>query len=623
MADGNPAARLSDVQMQAVRAPSPLMIISTAGSGKSTVLTHRMAAMLRANPDERVCGVSFTAESARHLAERAGRLAPDCKDRMIFGTFHSLAMRMLKAAGRKVEVAHEGRQAEFLSAAFSETQAKHPEIKFDAFLAFVEQTKRCLDPLLEPEQINPYVGAYGRYQKMLERQGLMDFSDLLLEAIRGMQCGTVAPIPCTSMLIDEVQDTDECQFEFIMAHKRCGVRLTIVGDDDQAIYTWRGAMAVEVFHRFKEETHAGQVNLTTTFRCPKEIFTPAARLITRNRERMPKELSSALREEGRVRVQRAASSKDEADMVVSAIIRSGKPGHWGVLSRTNEQLDAIETRLKLNGIEYTRAKSKSFWAHPPAALILGICSDLTQGTFRGFEELLRRMGVSHERINSLHSQIKAKQPGALRRFADLAEKQSTDPVNVVARRAKDWMRMLNVQGASATAKMKASDDVVRALRTFVRSKDVKGPGGKPRSKAMDEYENKMFDAAVNAMLGEHRFMERSMGGASTERDDSRKKPTTLADRVRSTMFEGKEKEGEEKQPGVQLMTLHASKGLEFPYCWIIGCEKDLLPFKGSPLEEERRLMFVGMTRASVELVMSYSIEGERAASPFLEEAGVL
>lgn len=617
---------LSEVQRQAVHARSPLMIISTAGSGKSTVLTHRIAALLRGDPNERVCGVSFTAESARHLRNKAAELVPDCADRMVFGTFHSLALSQLKKAGRTPKIARESDQAQLLGAAFAETQARSPEISFDGFLAFVEQTKRCLDPLLEPAHINPNVAAYERYQKLLARHGLMDFADLLLEAVRGMQNGTIDPIRCTSMLIDEVQDTDSLQFDFIMAHKRAGVALTIVGDDDQAIYGWRGALSVDVFHRFRDCTNAAQINLTTTFRCPPLIFSHAARLIMRNRERMPKDLSSALRTEGRVRVARASSATDEADQVVTAIIQSGVPDRWGVLARTNEQLDGIETRLKLNAIPYSRVKSKSFWAHPPAALILGVCTDLSKGSFGGFEELLRRMGVSAERLNALHAQIDAKRPGALERFAQIAGKADSDPVNILARRAKEWLGMLRQPNASPSERIMNSNGVVRALQTFAKSKMVKGPGGKVRSSAMEAYEHKMIDAATSSMLCESRFMERAMSNSNRESDRNaprkRKPPESLAERVKETEIMEMSTSHEDTK-GVQLMTLHGAKGLEFPCTWIVGCEKDLLPFKGSPLEEERRLFFVGMTRASSELVMSYSIADARAPSPFLEEAGVI
>lgn len=585
-------------------APAPLMIISTAGSGKSTVLVHRIASILRNDPNERVCGVSFTTESARHLRERTEDAAPECAERMLFGTFHSLAMRQLKAAGRNPAVANEGRQAELLSAAFAEVQADHPDMRFDAYLAFVEQTKRCIEPLLEPEHLNPYVRAYQRYQGLLARHGLMDYADLLIEAVRGMQSGQVAPLDCTSMLVDEAQDTDEAQYAFLMAHRRAGVKITIVGDDDQSIYGWRGAMSVDVFRRFREDTGAAQINLTTTFRCPRSIFLHAARLITRNRERMAKSLDSAVCSEGRVSVRRAASSKDEADMVVDAILRSGRPDDWGVLARTNEMLDPIETRLRINEIPYTRASSRSFWAHPPAALVLALCTDLVQGTVLGFEELLRRMGTPAETLNALHRRIRADRPRPLTRFAALADASSQDPVHIAGRCAKEWMRLLE------SPNPRSSDTVVHAMRALLRSRLVMGPGGTKRSRAMEDYELRMFDAATNAML-------------SASRKGARPGRTGLAaltERVRiASMDDGSRPKG---RNGVQLMTLHASKGLEFPCTWLIGCEKDVLPHRSSPIEEERRLMFVGMTRASAELILSYSIEGERAPSPFLEEAGL-
>lgn len=616
---------LSESQRQAVRAHAPLMILSTAGSGKSTVLTHRIAHTLRNNPEATVCGVSFTAESARHLRDKAVSLAPECADRMVFGTFHSLALRMLQAAGRKPAIADEGRQAALLGAAFADVAGRHPGMKFDAFLAYIEQIKRCLDPLLEPDHINPNVAGYLRYQELLSRNGLMDFSDLLLEAVRGMRDGTVDAIRCSEMLIDEAQDTDALQLEFIMGHRRAGAEITLVGDDDQAIYAWRGALAVDLFTHFKETTGAGQINLTTTFRCPREIFVPAARLIMRNSLRLPKDLNSSVREQGSVKALRMASEAEEADAVIAAVRRSGDPNKWAVLARKNESLDAIEVRLKLHKIPYTRKSSQSYWAHPPTALVLGICTDLATGSVAGFEQLMRRCGVAQSRIDSLHQQADARRPGALKRMADLAgKKDDTDVCNTILRRARDWSEMIEAGNAAG---------VLDAMDTFLLSQLEKAEG-KKRSKAMADYETKMIQSAINVMICAGRVASNApkAGGAASGAPSGAGKGKAKADLTDSgrsmqervmSATRSERATGNEKETGVHLMSLHASKGLEFPYTWIIGVDKDTLPFKGSPVEEERRLMFVGMTRASRQLFISYNIEGERAASPFLEEAGVL
>ncbi len=598
---------LTDEQRQAVRAPGHVIIVSTAGAGKTTVLKHRAAYLMAQNKRATVCAVSYTKKAAAELKERlAMAVGPDATERLVTGTFHSIAKRMLEQSGRQLSLADEARSLELIRIAVGECIDHYPGLQVDACIDFINETKRSLDPLLPSPAVDPRVAVYLRYQALLARYGSMDFADLIIEAVRGLMDGSLPALGCTYMLCDEWQDADSLQLEFVMHHVRAGTKVTVVGDDDQAIYGFRGSMGGRALLEFQQRAGAAVLSLTTSFRCPPQIFMPAARLITRNSERMPgKQLASGLQEVGKVSVVRVADRKDEAVQIFCKICESGEPNDWGVLARTNAQLDPLTDLLGSNQVPHERADRESFWDLPTPSLVLSLCSSLANDDLMGVDAVLRSCGVEPARINAMHEHGCRHGGGTLRRWADAKVKRGpkSDAFSTMHELIQDWLRSKPAV-------------VLPAIGTFLEQR-LTMTEGRLLSKEQRLREIALIKRAIDQLKNLARLPSRQ-GGGTPRTGDGPAGETSLKYRVTRARMKSDEPT---KERGVRLMSLHSSKGLEFRNVWIIGVEDGSMPsLRSNDIEEERRLAFVGMTRATTTLYLSHTIGGTR--SPFLGEAGL-
>jgi len=588
---------LNHAQQEAVRVNGHAVITACPGSGKTTVLKHRAAFLLKTKPDSVLCGVTFTSESAAELDSRIRAEVQDAGTRVVCGTFHSLCKRQLTKAGHKFVLVNDLQQAELMKRAFFDT-VEETKCSMDDAIKYIEHIKAQSDPILPLPKSTPIVLVYHRYQELLRQMGAMDFSDLLVECVRGMANGSVAPVTTengivTDMLVDEFQDTDEVQLAWVMEHVRQGAVVTIVGDDDQSVYGWRRALGFEGLNRFKKDTNATHIALNLTYRCSREIITHAAKLIVHNTERVEKSLETANKERGEVRVQRFNSRSDEVSGLMRAIILSGTPGDWGVLARTNAQLDEVEQALKVEEIRYVRSGGTSFWEMPAPALFLGVCQSLGAGDMIGVDDLLRKCGVSEGNISKIHKACNSKKAGALDRFlhgALATEPESKDKLGMARKRLAEWRVMI----AKGEAKM-----AMEGLALFIRK----------------NHDLKAFPMTPKMIARDQKMLEQCVGTLSKLSGNMQSRLATLRN------FEKQNSDTKDGE-AVRLMTLHSSKGLEFDRVWILGCEDGVLPSAKSPVEEERRLFFVGMTRAKRFLHLSLSFEKANDPSPFIFESGI-
>lgn len=588
-------------QQQAIRMEGHCLILACPGAGKTFTLRERAVHLLKKHPGTRLCAVTFTADAASELEQRIRAGMPEAGDRLICGTFHSICKRQIEATGRKFTLLNDGEQSDLLRRAYLESFGRDSGISLESAIAFVESMKCRIDPLSMRGDIDIRAPMYDAYQRLLRQMGALDFSDLLLEAVRGMQDGSITPLPVRFMLVDEYQDTDPVQEAWMREHLRQGVQVTVVGDDDQSIYSFRNALSYSGMERFRIEANAPTVKLNMTYRCAREILVPAAKLIVKNEERVPKSLETNSTARGVVRLRNFGSAQEEAEAVIRAILTSGAPHEWGILARTNAQLDVLEKFFRPLGenLPYKRSGGASLWSLPGPALFMSVTESIANRHMLGIDLLLKKSGVSNDELSKIHAKCRSREPGSLMRFIAAYGDNAKTPTAELARLVKQWVAF------SDSSPQLAFNGIGSYIKTKVRLYDGTRKGEeKAKDDRMIEHCAKLFDG-----LGS------SMG----------KCLTTLRQREQRKNEKPRSKEEAERRreaEGARLMTLHASKGLEFDRVWIVGCEEGVLPSKQGDREEERRLFYVGITRAREELTVSYTVNKDYPPSTFLREAGL-
>lgn len=584
---------LNPGQQQAVRAAGHCMICACPGSGKTTVLKFRADYLLKAHPESKLLAVTFTSDAAGELEERIRGQNAKLGDRLICGTFHSLAKRQIEKAGKRVNLKAQPAAA-LLKAAYQEVIVDTKGYPYEDVASKVDFYKTHINHQFDSMDAHPAEQVYHRYRQLMQERGFHDFSDLLSIATKGMLLPRdhpdhIPPYPVDFLLADEFQDTDDIQFRWIEAHIDTGTRVTIVGDDDQSIYGFRFACGYQGMVNFQKITDAAQINLDTTYRCAAEILSPAAKLIACNTERLQKTLVTENKAQGQVRVLRFPDRDSEVTGLVNAIAGNGDFGNWAVLARTNSQLELVEQALQGAGIPCTRAGRTPFWELEIPALFLATLRSIANGDMAGIDGLLRRCGVDEGTLTLITRRVMPSRPGAMGRF--LGEPADAYPA-VVKRLIGVLPTMIEMARDPDRVDRIALGLSLFMSRNFAHSTGVK--------KSTLEW--------VDRLLVSCETMISKLQG-------------TLKQRL---LHIQRQAEGtEEESDSVRLITLHASKGLEFKHVWIVGCEAGVLPSSQAPMDEERRLFYVGMTRAKLNLFLSYQRSKDTRPSEFLAEAGLI
>lgn len=611
---------LNHAQQQAVRVPGHALITACPGSGKTTVLMHRAVHLLGGHPGSILGGVTFTSEAAAELDGRIRKQLPSVGDRLICGTFHSLCKRQLTRHGHRFSLIDENKQQDLLRRAYMECVVS--DTPFEDAVRFIEKYKGLVDPMLPYAEAPDLCDMLQHYQEFLARLGAKDFSDLLVDCVRGMRAGDIRPLgdpegkPVRFLLVDEFQDTDEVQFAWIREHIRQGVEVTVVGDDDQSVYSFRSALSMEAFTRFKALVNPTHISLDLTYRCAREIITPAHSLINCNHDRFQKSLTTANRGKGQVKIHRYPKEAEEVDDILAHIARSGEWGQWGVLARTNALLDPIERELLGEKIDYVRSGGTSFWEYRSPALFLGVCQSIGSNDMIGIDQLMRKIGVSESDISKVHSSCRSRQAGSLNRFLEGAitsNPHPNDKLGTMRKRLAEWNNMIAGRNAGLAFEGMA--------RYIVANADLFKVSARKAIKKANDPKALMAGVDSDGMVVTERerlMLEQCASSMSRLSGDVRARLMALR----------KGEKGDDKTDAVRLMTLHSSKGLEFERVWIVGCQQGVCPSEKSKqeglLEEERRLFYVGMTRAKHDLHLSYVIDKKTdTGSQFLTEAGLI
>jgi len=600
---------LTETQQQAVRhVDGPLLILAGPGSGKTRVVTHRVAHLLEQGiPARQILALTFTNKAADEMKLRLQRLAPG--ENVWMGTFHRFGARLLRRYASLVGLAENYSIYDTQDAARVLKQAVTQALEDDrsrftpeAIGAAIRQAK---NDLLSPEQYQASSGnplgavtakVYPVYQQLLLRANAADFDDLLMhvavmlrenEELRGQLDERYRYI-----LVDEYQDTNLAQYVIVRSLSVDHPNLAVTGDPDQSIYGWRGANLNNILDFERDYPKVRVVRLEQNWRSSKCILRAADVLIGHNRKRKKKELFTD-NDEGRpVRLTRYENQSDEAQSIAAEIaheIRAGRrrARDFAVFYRVNALSRSLEFAFRQEGVPFQLLNSLEFFQRKEIKDVLAylqlVHNPRSDAAFGRIINTPPR-GIGKKTVERL-------QQHAARYQLTMLE----------AAREAGLIESLSKRAAVAVARFVSLHDKLSEL--------ADGPIEQMLGHAITEtgYEDALNTSDSEEDAQRLANIEELLNVA--KEFDAEHDPPALEAFLEQTSLTSDTDDWETDTDKVSLMTLHSAKGLEFPAVYLIGIEQGLLPHSRSmdddrQLEEERRLLFVGMTRAERELNLS-------------------
>lgn len=559
---------LSRQQHEAVVAQGNLLIVAVPGSGKTTVLAQRAIHLIRHCKQDHVVAVTFTREAASEFRSRVQRLDFAAAKQITVGTFHALALQQLRRHPIKQTLLSPVDQQTIIRKVWRHAGQG---LSLEQVRRSIEREKSKLQPQ-SPET----APLYSYYQDMLNRSNSIDFQDLLLHTVHGMQQGRIPTLPGQSLLVDEFQDTDSVQYAYIQAHAQ-HMDITIVADDDQTIYSWRQALGYPGLCRFESEYQAKRLYLDTNYRSCPEILHCAGKLIQNNKNRLVKELRAQQSGRGQVQTLLYSDYLDEA----LAIARQckGAPTQTAVLSRVNRRLDLIERVLTSEHIPYYRVGGKGLWERRHIGVLLALLHSVLKGSNPGLQQALHYAGLGQTAIKRLYTLTK----GRLIRICD--QDFVHQHIAMTETQRKKFLFFAQALRAWQQQWLKGNTQMLlHAVTDWLCQQ------------ASSDRQKEDLLLATDALAAMHGKLPARLVKANTL--------------CKNTCREG-----------VALMTLHSAKGLEFDHTWMMAMEENILPHAETSVEEERRLCYVGVTRARKKLFLSATTK-HNPLSRFIEEMGL-
>ncbi len=617
---------LTPAQREAVQhVEGPLLILAGPGSGKTRVVTHRVAYL----PAGSILALTFTNKAAEEMRSRVERLVPGRSVWM--GTFHRFCARLLRqyapmvGLGEDYVIYDAEDSARALAAVLSRMKLDLGHFTPEAVSAGISWAK---NHLIGPEEYRPRAGhplgalvhrVYGPYQEHLFRANAVDFDDLLLHVARLLrdhpEIRRALDDRYRFVLVDEYQDTNLAQYAIARALSIDHPNLAVTGDPDQSIYGWRGANLNNILEFEKDFPNVKVVRLEQNYRSTQRILRVAAALIAHNVRRKAKALFTENGEGVPVRLVPYAKHQQEAEAIARTIgeaVSSGRrrPRDFAVFYRVNALSRSVELALRRQGVPYQVVQGVEFFQRKEIRDVLAYLR-LIQNP-RDDVAFLRVIDEPPRGVGSR----------SLHRLAEYAA-QHRVPLVEAARRAAQ-IASLGRRAVAALEGFVAMLDRLVALAACPVEELLGHVLAESQYKARFESSGDELDQQRRANIEELLTVAR-------EFDERHPQTHSLAEFLEEVSLVGDTDDWQSETDRVTLMTLHASKGLEFPVVFLIACEQGLLPHERSrdnpeQIEEERRLMFVGMTRAQEELQLSRAVyrdfRGQRrmtVPSPFLME----
>ncbi|MCH1499579.1 MAG: UvrD-helicase domain-containing protein [Akkermansiaceae bacterium] len=605
MSAGFSIESLNKAQREAVLAlKGPVLILAGAGTGKTRTVTCRMSALLENGVQaENVLAVTFTNKSAAEMAERViGMVGRKRGEALTVCTFHSLCLRILKrnieslGYKKKFAVMAGGDQTGMIRQLIVRKGGRKINLKPGEVMSAISKAKNSELPLsgIEDDLIAEIAVAY---QNELRAQNAVDFDDLLLLGERVLrEYSKVREFwqdKFQYITVDEFQDTNNLQMKLLQQLVGESNNICVVGDDDQSIYGWRGAQVANIlqFERFFPNPKV--IRLEENYRSTQAVLEVANSLIRHNTGRREKKLRPTISGGDLVRLVSMPGDQEEAEWIVSEIVAQREEGRvledFAILFRTNGQIRKMEEVLREAKIPYRMVGAQSFYDRKEVRDILSYIQVLNQPELD--IPLLRVLNTPPRGIG-----------------------------NTTSMAALDWSRDENQSIWETLIDEKfltqVSSKVMNSIHAFTgRVEKARRDliDGMHAGVVMDEWLREMeFDEWLMRQCKTDKEKDVRREGVSTtiaSLTEAIKKGKSLSDFLDQTALDAEKEDDLEERSGVTLITLHAAKGLEYPVVYLVGLEEGILPHKRSIEEgtrdEERRLLYVGITRAQVKMTMTY------------------
>ena len=625
-------ASLSPPQREAVEAvEGPVLILAGPGSGKTRVITHRVAYLVR------ICGVSprhimavtFTNKAAREMRERLERLLEQAAADLTLGTFHAICARILRRDGKAVGldssfvIYDEDDQSSLVKQALEDLDLDPKQYAPRALRSAIGSAKsRLIDPQQYAQRVSSYFEeivhrVYQRYQQLLTQGRAVDFDDLLMKTVQLFQEHHQVLKRYQSkyvhILVDEFQDTNPVQYMLMKQLSGRHRNLCVVGDPDQSIYSWRFADLRNILSFEKDYPKAKVVFLEQNYRSTKTILEVASDVISANIQRKPKKLWTGNEDGASVTLVECYSAEEEAQYVVSEIERLVGQERislrdCAVMYRVNAQSRALEEALLRYGVPYRLVGGTRFYQRREVKDIVAylrlIHNPLDNVSLVRIVNVPSR-GIGSRTLSQIQSRAKARDIPLFEALQEMSR-------SVLPSEAQQPLPSRIVQALAGF------DALMGEL--ISRSNELSPSGLVDEILKYTEYREYILDKEGGEEKWENVMELRNVASEY----DALEPEEALSTLLENVSLVADIDELDEKADAVTLITLHQAKGLEFPVVFIVGLEEGILPHRRSfdnpeEMEEERRLCYVGITRAEKRLYLlrSYrrSLFGGSTANP--------
>ena len=608
-----------------VNTEGPCMLIAGAGSGKTRVLTYRIAHLIRSQDVDpfSIMALTFTNKAAREMRERVESVVGNDARNLWMGTFHSVFARLLRAEAHHIGYPHNftiydtDDAKSVLKAIIKEMGLDETAYKPNVVYNRISQAKNRLiswqqylnDPVLASDDataMRPEIGnIYRNYSQRCFRSGAMDFDDILFNTDKlfrdHLDVLNKYQHRIHYILVDEFQDTNLCQYFIIRKLAAVRENICVVGDDAQSIYAFRGADISNILNFEKDYPDCRIIKLEQNYRSTQNIVEAANSVIARNKAQIPKNVWTANESGSLIELIKSVSDNEEGKLVATSVFEEKmqhqvKLSEFAVLYRTNSQSRAIEEAFRRLNIKYRVVGGLSFYQRKEIKDILAYLrysiNQQDEAAFRRIINLPKR-GIGDSTIDKI---IIAANDHAITIW-EVLEHAPSFLGGRAAGPIDDFVTMIKRFGIEVQNKdaYEAAMEIAKGsglLKELYADKTVEG---------LSRYEN--VQELLNAIK---EFVD--------DPEKSDKSLTAFLQEV--ALITGLDESKDDDPDKVTLMTIHMAKGLEFSYVYIVGMEEDLFPSQlmlssRADLEEERRLFYVAITRAKKKLFLSYALSRYR------------